>query len=89
MNESGFTGKCKRLVGGTWIRLKSQSQTGLPDWMVLKNLKVAFVEMKAPGELARPAQIVKGRNLSKKSGWPFMVVNSEDAANELKRYFEA
>lgn len=84
--EASFTAKCKKYIGGYWIRLSNQSTTGLPDYIVIHKRRPLFVEMKAPGKTARLSQMVAGKELSRKTGVPFIVINSDETADAAKRY---
>lgn len=64
--------------GGICPKFTSPSFDGMPDRIVLMpNGKMAFVEVKAPGEKPRPLQIARHRLLSR-LGFQVYVLDSEE-----------
>lgn len=62
--------------GGIALKLISPSMAGLPDRLVLlPQGKIAFVELKAPGEKLRPLQVRRKRQLE---GLGFLVYCIDD-----------
>lgn len=67
MREKQIESKLRKAVkakGGLCIKFISPSLTGIPDRLVLlPKGKVAFIELKAPGEKLRPIQERRKRQL--------------------------
>lgn len=67
MRESAIENKLTKAVkmmGGLPLKLISPSLVGLPDRMLLMpGGKIAFIELKAPGQEMRPLQMKRKRQL--------------------------
>ena len=65
-----------------WIapKLSCPGYNGMPDRMVLKdNGQIFFAEIKAPGELPRPIQVVR-MNMLRRMGFRVYVIDSMEKA---------
>jgi len=72
--ERKLTLQAKRM-GGMAVKFTSPGLDGVPDRIVLlPGRKIAFVELKAPGEKPRPLQVKRMRQL-KALGFPVYVVD--------------
>jgi len=72
-----------RQCGGLALKFISPGFNGVPDrLLLLMGGKVAFVEVKAPGEKPRPLQVHRMVQL-RELGFPVYVVDSEKAVREM------
>ncbi|MGF7049132.1 Holliday junction resolvase [Paenibacillus sp. DS2015] len=72
-----------RSQGGQCLKFTSPGTSGVPDRICLfPGGRVVFVEMKAPGEKARPLQLKRHRELQA-LGFDVRVIDSEVAINEI------
>ena len=72
-----------RQCGGLALKFVSPGFNGVPDRLLLfMGGKVAFVEVKAPGEKPRPLQEHRLEQL-RRMGFPVFVVDSEEAIREM------
>lgn len=74
-----------RRRGGLCLKL---GLNGWPDRVVILNGHVAFVELKAPGEVARPLQLARHREL-RAAGAYVAVVDSLAGALVVMKVLEA
>ncbi|MDK2942188.1 MAG: hypothetical protein PWP56_1701 [Acetobacterium sp.] len=71
--------KIVKSVGGCCIKFISPGMNGVPDRLVLlPEKKMAFVEIKAPGEKLRPLQIKRMKQLSALGFICFVLDNEEE-----------
>ena len=61
--EDHFQADRERLVCG---ETDPYQQDGIPDILAIKNGKTVFIEVKRPGEVARPLQLARHRELRSK-----------------------
>lgn len=79
--ESKFVSGIKRL-GGRAIKIHSAWFTGLPDRLIIvPNVPMEFVELKAPGKDLKPRQKVVHEWL-KKMGIPVCVIDSDEKVTD-------
>jgi len=82
MNEKTIEQKLTRMVksrGGICPKLVSPGFDGMPDRIILMPKgKIAFVEVKAPGEKPRPLQLTR-HNLLRFLGFKVYVLDNIDA----------
>ena len=75
--------KAVRHSGGLALKLMSPGFNGVPDRLLLfMGGKVAFAEVKAPGEKPRPLQVHRMEQL-RKLGFRVYVVDSEEKIGEM------
>ena len=71
--EQKFVMEVKR-VGGLALKFTSPGFDGVPDRIVLlPGGKMAFVEVKAPGEKPRPLQLARHRLLRRLGFWVYVL----------------
>ncbi len=76
--ESALT-KAIRKLGGLCWKFTSPGVVGVPDRLcLLHNGKIAFVEVKRPGEVLRPIQAKRKRQLEKLGFKVFVLDKKED-----------
>jgi hypothetical protein len=77
-----------RRRGGMALKFVSPSYSGMPDRLVLlPDGKMAFVEVKAPGQKPRPLQ-VKRHAMLRKLGFKVFVLDASDIPMMLKKVVE-
>lgn len=70
--------KAVRAIGGICPKLVSPGMDGMPDRMVLMPPgRIGFVEVKTPGEMPRPLQIHRHRQL-RALGFPVFVLDAPE-----------
>ena len=80
--EKKFTDTVKKR-GGIAPKFVSPGFDGMPDRIVLfPKGKMAFVEVKAPGEESRPLQLARHR-LLRRLGFKVFVLDSEDQIDKI------
>jgi Holliday junction resolvase len=57
-------------MGGLCWKFTSPGTAGVPDRIVVMNGHTVFVEVKAPGEIPRPLQVKRFRQIDDKGGVP-------------------
>lgn len=86
MNEKDLEQKLVKMVkqvGGMALKFVSPGNSGVPDRLVLIAIgKIAFVEVKAPGEKPRPLQIRMIHRI-RKLGFKVYVLDDEKKIGEI------
>lgn len=75
--------------GGVCWKFTSPGTAGVPDRIILMPFgKLAFVEVKAPGEIPRPLQVSRMKLLKRLGFKVFVLDNPEDIEKILKEVME-
>lgn len=80
--ENYLDDEVKRL-GGETRKVVYPGRRGAPDRLVLLNRRHAMVEVKRPGERARPEQLREHEKLRRLGGCDVRVVDTKDAVDAL------
>lgn len=71
-----------KAAGGECRKLKWVGRNGAPDRIVMLNGKVIFIELKAPGEKAKPHQVREHERM-RRMGQRVEVVDSFERVDEV------
>lgn len=86
--ERGFAKAVKRM-GGIALKFTSPGFDGMPDRLILlPGGKMAFVEVKAPGEVPRPLQKARHKLLGRLGFRVYVLDRKEDIPKIIKEVME-
>lgn len=68
-----------RTLGGLARKVTWQGRAGAPDWLIMINGRTVWIELKAPGEKPRLAQVVEFQLLKRFGGIDVIVCDSPES----------